>query len=149
MYADSRASARPSLRLSTLASWRYVQVMTERHPYPSDLSDARWALIEPLLAVWRAERRRHALNIGRPPEHDPREIMNTILYVDRTGVAASLVLASVSAGVFLVLVAMRRKSAHADGYCRASSSCLLPPGRDSRCRRPLGSSPGWPLLVQR
>ncbi|MGW7614225.1 IS5 family transposase [Streptomyces sp. NPDC054766] len=60
--------------------------MTERRPYPSDLSDARWALIEPVLAAWRAERRRHALNIGRPPEHDLREIMNAILYVDRTGV---------------------------------------------------------------
>ncbi|MHA7961094.1 IS5 family transposase [Streptomyces sp. L500] len=60
--------------------------MTVRRPYPSDLSDARWALIEPVLAAWRAERRRHALNIGRPPEHDLREIMNAILYVDRTGV---------------------------------------------------------------
>jgi transposase len=65
---------------------RYVQGMTERRPYPSDLSDARWELIEPVLGVWRAERRRHALNIGRPPEHDLREIMNAILYVDRTGV---------------------------------------------------------------
>lgn len=60
--------------------------MAERRPYPSDLSDARWALIEPVLSAWRAERRRHALNIGRPPEHDLREIMNAILYVDRTGV---------------------------------------------------------------
>jgi transposase len=60
--------------------------MPERRAYPSDLSDARWALIEPVLAAWRAERRRHALNIGRPPEHDLREIMNAILYVDRTGV---------------------------------------------------------------
>ncbi|GAB2888087.1 IS5-like element ISSco3 family transposase [Streptomyces mayteni] len=39
-----------------------------------------------MLTAWRAERRRHALNIGRPPEHDLREIMNAILYVDRTGV---------------------------------------------------------------
>ncbi|MFI1370062.1 IS5 family transposase [Streptomyces griseochromogenes] len=60
--------------------------MAERRPYPSDLSDARWALIEPVPAAWRAERRRSALNIGRPPEHDLREIMNAILYVDRTGV---------------------------------------------------------------
>ncbi|MCC2280965.1 IS5 family transposase, partial [Streptomyces sp. ET3-23] len=59
--------------------------MTERRSYPSDLSDARWALIEPVLAAWRAERRRHALDIGRPPEHDLREIMNAILYVNRTG----------------------------------------------------------------
>ncbi|WP_328847441.1 IS5 family transposase [Streptomyces sp. NBC_00258] len=59
--------------------------MTQSRAYPSDLSDARWALIEPALSAWRAERRRYALNIGRPPEHE-REIMNAILYVDRTGV---------------------------------------------------------------
>ncbi|MDX3586084.1 transposase [Streptomyces europaeiscabiei] len=38
------------------------------------------------MSTWRAERRRHALDIGRPPEHDLREIMNAILYVDPTGV---------------------------------------------------------------
>ncbi|GEK04723.1 hypothetical protein TNCT1_69990 [Streptomyces sp. 1-11] len=80
------------LLLVALHAWayvpdqRYVLVMAERHAYPSDLSDARWELIEPLLSAWRAERRRHALNIGRPPEHDLREIMNAIPYVDRTGV---------------------------------------------------------------
>jgi hypothetical protein len=42
--------------------------MTEPRPYPSDLSDARWALIEPVLTAWRAERRSSALDIGRPPE---------------------------------------------------------------------------------
>ncbi len=60
--------------------------MAERHPYPSDLSDARWELIEPVLSDWRARRRQGALDIGRPPRHDLREIMNAILYVDRTGV---------------------------------------------------------------
>ncbi|MFH9826364.1 IS5 family transposase [Streptomyces bobili] len=50
------------------------------------MSDARWELVEPVLAAWRAERSRHALDIGRPPEHDLREILNAILYVDRTGV---------------------------------------------------------------
>lgn len=39
-----------------------------------------------MLSVWRAERRRHTLNIGRPSAHDLREILNAILYVDRTGV---------------------------------------------------------------
>lgn len=39
-----------------------------------------------MLPAWRAERHRHALNIGRPPEHGLREIMNAILYVNRTGV---------------------------------------------------------------
>ncbi|CAL9425276.1 IS5 family transposase [Streptomyces sp. enrichment culture] len=60
--------------------------MSERRAYPSDLSDARWELVEPVLAAWRFERRRRALAFGRPPEHELREIMNAILYVDRTGV---------------------------------------------------------------
>ncbi|WP_345572140.1 IS5 family transposase [Streptomyces plumbiresistens] len=60
--------------------------MADRRAYPSDLSDARWELIEPVLSAWRFERRRRALGFGRPPEHDLREIMNAILYVDRTGV---------------------------------------------------------------
>uniref|UniRef100_A0AAU3I6H8 Transposase n=1 Tax=Streptomyces sp. NBC_01393 TaxID=2903851 RepID=A0AAU3I6H8_9ACTN len=42
-------------------------------------------LIEPVPAAWRAERWRHALNIGRPPGRDLREIMDAIFYVDRTG----------------------------------------------------------------
>ncbi|WP_330315101.1 IS5 family transposase [Streptomyces sp. NBC_00523] len=60
--------------------------MPKRRPYPSDLSDARWELIEPVLSAWRLERRRTALHFGRPPEHDLRDIMDAILYVDRTGV---------------------------------------------------------------
>jgi hypothetical protein len=38
------------------------------------------------------ERRRYALNIGRPPDHDLRTIMSAILYVDRKrdGVFAQL-----------------------------------------------------------
>ncbi|UBI39985.1 MULTISPECIES: IS5 family transposase [Streptomyces] len=60
--------------------------MTLRSGYPGDLSDDRWTLIEPVLSAWRASRRQHALDIGRPPEHDLRQIMNAILYVDRTGI---------------------------------------------------------------
>ncbi|WP_131761112.1 IS5 family transposase [Actinomadura fibrosa] len=60
--------------------------MSQPRRYPSDLSDERWALIEPTLTAWRAARRRHALDIGRPPEHDLRALMNAILYVDRTGI---------------------------------------------------------------
>ncbi|MGP3776385.1 IS5 family transposase [Streptomyces sp. SDT5-1] len=59
--------------------------MADRRAYPSDLSDARWELIDPVLAAWRFERRGRALDFGRPPRHDLREIMNAILYVDRTG----------------------------------------------------------------
>jgi hypothetical protein len=43
-------------------------------------------LIEPVLSAWRFERRGRALDFWWPPEHDLREIMNAILYVDRTGV---------------------------------------------------------------
>ncbi len=58
----------------------------ERRAYPSDLSDARWELIGPVLEDWRYERHGRALGFGRPAEVDLREIMNAILYVDRTGV---------------------------------------------------------------
>ncbi|WP_184717996.1 IS5 family transposase [Streptosporangium saharense] len=60
--------------------------MTEHRRYPSDLSDARWQLIEPTPTAWRTEHLACALDIGRPPEHDLRTIMNAILYVDRTGI---------------------------------------------------------------
>lgn len=60
--------------------------MTDRRPYPSDLSDARWELIEPVLAAWRYESHGRAPAFGRSAELDLREIMNAILYVDRTGV---------------------------------------------------------------
>lgn len=46
---------------------RYVQDMADRRAYPSDLSDARWELIEPVLSAWRFERRGRALDFGRPP----------------------------------------------------------------------------------
>lgn len=50
----------------------------------SDLSDARWALIEPILTGWRQQR--VGLGIARV-RHDLREIVNAILYVNRTGIA--------------------------------------------------------------
>jgi len=58
--------------------------MTPRPAYRTDLSDARWALIEPILTGWRAARR--GLGISEPV-HDLREIVNAILYVNRTGIA--------------------------------------------------------------
>jgi transposase len=58
--------------------------MAPRRPYRSDLSDARWALIEPTLTAWRAARR----GPGTAARiHDLREIVNAILYVCRTGIA--------------------------------------------------------------
>ena len=57
---------------------------TPRRSYRTDLSDARWALIEPTLSQWRAER--VGLGIAKI-QHDLREIANAILYVNRTGIA--------------------------------------------------------------
>jgi len=60
--------------------------MSARRRYPSDLSDARWALIEPLLTNWREEIIRRGLNIGHPPRHDLRDLLDAVLYVARTGI---------------------------------------------------------------
>jgi transposase len=59
--------------------------MTPRSAYPSDLSDARWALIEPILSAWRKARldRRPT---GKPAPTDLRDIFNAILYLNRTGI---------------------------------------------------------------
>src|SRR5215475_7238882 len=56
---------------------------TTRRPYRTDLSDARWVLIEPMVSAWRAGR----VGLGISPiQHDLREIVNAILYVNRTGI---------------------------------------------------------------
>jgi transposase len=60
--------------------------MTTRRAYPSDLSDARWALIEPALSAWRQARTEAGVG-GRPAEHDLRDVFDAILYVNRTGIA--------------------------------------------------------------
>ena len=51
--------------------------MTRSHHYPSDLSDAQWAILEPLLPARKPT--------GRPPRWERRAIVNAILYVLRTG----------------------------------------------------------------
>ncbi|MFE9959205.1 IS5 family transposase [Micromonospora sp. NPDC005299] len=60
--------------------------MAERPAYPSDLSDARWALIAPRLDAWRQARTDAGVG-GRKPTYDLREIFNAILYVNHTGIA--------------------------------------------------------------
>lgn len=50
----------------------------QRH-YPSDLTDAQWVLIEPLLPPVKPG--------GRPEKHPRRDIVDAILYVVRTGCA--------------------------------------------------------------
>lgn len=56
----------------------------ERAAYPSDLSDERWALIEPIVTAWRAERAERGIGINAPV-HDLRQIVNAILFLNRTG----------------------------------------------------------------
>src|SRR3954451_22080032 len=51
--------------------------------YPSDLTDAQWALIEPLVPV--RSTRGKGTRGGRPPKVPRRRIVDAILYLDRTG----------------------------------------------------------------
>lgn len=60
--------------------------MSERKPYPSDISDARWALIEPTLTAWR-QARLDRRPTGQPASVELRDVFNAILYVNRTGIA--------------------------------------------------------------
>lgn len=50
---------------------------TKRRSYPSDLTDAQWTFIEPLLPP--------DTNTGGRPRSDNREVINGILYVLTTG----------------------------------------------------------------
>jgi transposase len=47
-----------------------------RKPYPSDLTDEQFAIIEPLIPVSR---------VGRPREVEIREVLNAVFYVNRSG----------------------------------------------------------------
>jgi putative transposase len=49
----------------------------KRIPYPTDLSDNEWQVIEPLLPQSR--------QLGRPRQHSRRDILDAIFYVLRTG----------------------------------------------------------------
>lgn len=45
--------------------------------YPTDVTDAQWALLAPMLTMPKAT--------GRPPTVDRRAVLNALLYMDRTG----------------------------------------------------------------
>lgn len=51
--------------------------MTTRKPYPSDLSDAEWALLEPLIPPPKPG--------GHPRTVNVREVLNALFYMGRTG----------------------------------------------------------------
>src|SRR5882757_29903 len=60
--------------------------MIERRPYPSDISDARWALIEHTLTAWQQARLdRRATHTPAPT--DLREVVNALFYINRTGIS--------------------------------------------------------------
>ena len=50
-----------------------------RKPYPSDLTHAQWTILAPLIPA------AHAPRGGRPRELDLREVVNTILHLNRSG----------------------------------------------------------------
>lgn len=56
--------------------------MGDRKPYPSDLTDEQWALIEPVITAWKA---RHRSVSGHQGRYAMRQVVNAILYQARTG----------------------------------------------------------------
>jgi len=48
-------------------------------PYPSDVTEQPWAILEPLIPPSRTQRG------GRPRAVDLREVINTLLYQNRSG----------------------------------------------------------------
>jgi putative transposase len=53
-----------------------MEHISMRKPYPSDLTDAQWEIVRPLIPVFK---------VGRPREVDMREVLNAILYLNRSG----------------------------------------------------------------
>ena len=52
-------------------------IKREREPYPSDLTDAEWKILQPLIPG--------PAKLGRPPRYEKRAILNAIFYVVRSG----------------------------------------------------------------
>jgi putative transposase len=53
----------------------------ERKPYPTDLTDGQWKLIEPLLPDAKSDRK----SGGRPRKTNLREVLNALFYLVRSG----------------------------------------------------------------
>jgi transposase len=51
--------------------------MDTRQPYPSDLSNAQWAQVERFIPAPKSG--------GRPAKYERREVVNALLYLNRTG----------------------------------------------------------------
>jgi transposase len=70
------ATSTPSQHRYTQAHRRKAPVSRDRRGYPSDVTDAEWEVFEPILCE-------HATAL--PKEHDPRDVVNGIRYLLRTG----------------------------------------------------------------
>lgn len=55
----------------------------QRKPYPSDLTDQQWEHLKPFIEVEQTE--------GRPREVNLREVVNTLLYVHKSGIQWSMI----------------------------------------------------------
>lgn len=64
-----------------VAPW-WAGSVSARLPYKSDVSDAQWALIGPVISAWKA---RHPSPTGHSGSYEYREIVNGIFYRNRTG----------------------------------------------------------------
>jgi putative transposase len=67
-----------TVRKGALRHWLGI-LPSMRSAYLTDLSDAEWTYMEPYLPTPKAT--------GRPPIHSPREILNDIFYIVRSGCA--------------------------------------------------------------
>ncbi|MCX5338487.1 IS5 family transposase [Streptomyces atratus] len=56
--------------------------MSDHKPYSSDASDEQWALVEPVITAWKAA---HPSVSGHRGRYEMREIVNAILYQNRSG----------------------------------------------------------------
>src|SRR3954470_1682323 len=65
--------------MATFHRMRLVPEDASRRVYPSDLTEAQWALVAPLLPEPTAE------GPGRPPRVALREVLNALLYIKQTG----------------------------------------------------------------
>lgn len=66
-------------RVALVGQRRYADSMETRTPYPTDLSDAEWEVLQPLVPA--------AKPGGRPEKYSKRDIVNAILYSLRSGCA--------------------------------------------------------------
>jgi len=65
-----------------IRAWLYPRkglTITHTNSYPTDLTDAEWEILEPLVPK--------ANSGGRPRAHPDREILNAIFYILRSGCA--------------------------------------------------------------